>query len=53
MCRKKKNDIDKKLKTNISINEKLNEMLEEHLDEIDENKSRFIEKILKDHIENK
>ncbi len=48
--RPKKNDIDKKIKINLTLNELLNVMLTEHLNEVKINKSKFIESLLIDYL---
>jgi hypothetical protein len=48
--RTKKNEIDKKIKINLTLNELLDVMLTKHINEIKTNKSKFIESLLRDYL---
>lgn len=53
MPRKKMQEKDKKSKLSININENLLQKIDKIVDEKNENRSSFIEKLLKEYIENK
>lgn len=50
--RKKISDNEKKKSINLTINPQLNELLDKHIQEIEINKSKFIEQLLKDKLKN-
>ncbi len=49
--RKKLNDVDKKVKTGITINDDLLELMDEYLDEMKTNRSRYVEKLVREDLE--
>ena len=51
--RKKMTDDEKKLKISFTINEKLNELIDKQIEKEGIKKSQLIEKILKEHFNNK
>lgn len=49
--RKKLDEVDKKVKTGITLNTDIIELMDEHIKGLNTNRSRYIEKLIRDDVE--